>query len=61
MLSQHLRSLGPPDFLGILNAAPYLHARYRCCATCAFGHLYTSFPNWRHGKHAPETLIYITV
>src|SRR5215467_3009122 len=31
-------------FPGILNATPYLHAGYRCCATCAFAHLYTSFP-----------------
>ena len=44
MLSQRLRSPG------ILDATPYLHAGYRCCAACAFTHLYTSFPNWRHGE-----------
>src|SRR5205823_12868526 len=41
MLSQRLRSPG------ILDATPYLHAGYRCCAACAFAHLYTSCPNWR--------------
>ncbi len=41
MLSQRLRSPG------ILDATPLLHAGYRCCAACAFAHLYTSFPNWR--------------
>src|SRR5260370_33808878 len=44
MLSQRLRSLG------ILDATPYLHAGYRCCAACAFAHLSTSFPNLRRGK-----------
>ena len=44
MLSQRLRSLS------ILDAAPYLHAGYRCGAACAFIHLYTSFLNWRHGE-----------
>jgi len=41
MIFQRLRSQG------ILGVAPYLHAGYRCCAACAFAHLYTSFPNWR--------------
>src|SRR5436305_11626860 len=41
MLSQRLRSLS------ILDATPYLHAGYRCCAACASTHLYTSFPNRR--------------
>ncbi len=44
MISQRLRSPG------ILDATPYLHAGYRCCAACAFAHLYTSFPNWRRGE-----------
>src|SRR6266566_6380582 len=44
MLSQRLRSPG------ILDATPHLHAGYRCCAACAFAHLYTSFPNWRRGE-----------
>src|SRR5947207_13103665 len=44
MLSQRLRSPG------ILDATPCLHAGYRCCAACAFAHLYTSFLNWRHGE-----------
>jgi hypothetical protein len=44
MLSQHLRSLV------ILDATPYLHAGYQCCAACTFAHFYTSFPNWRHGE-----------
>src|SRR5712691_8078838 len=44
MLSQRLR------FPGIFDATPYLHAGYRCCAACAFGHLYTSFPNWQRGE-----------
>src|SRR5438067_7675966 len=44
MLSQRLRSPG------ILDATPHLHAGYRCCAACAFTHLSTSFPNWRHGE-----------
>src|SRR5205085_11643482 len=44
MLSQRLR------FPGILDATPYLHAGYRCCAACAFAHLYTSFLNWRRGE-----------
>ncbi len=44
MLSQRLRSPA------ILDAPPYLHAGYQCCAACAFGHLYTSFPNWRRGE-----------
>ena len=37
-------------FPGILDATPYLHAGYRCCAVCAFAHLYTSFLNWRRGE-----------
>src|SRR5438874_2019433 len=44
MLSQRLRSWS------ILDATPYLHAGYRCCAECAFVHLSISFPNWRHGE-----------
>ncbi len=35
---------------GILNATPYLHTGYRCCAACAFAHRSTSFPNWRRGE-----------
>jgi short chain dehydrogenase len=38
MISQRLRSPG------ILDATPNLHAGYRCCAACAFAHLYTFFP-----------------
>lgn len=42
-LSQRLRSPG------ILDTPPSLHAGYECCATCAFAHFLTSFPNWRRG------------
>ncbi len=44
MIFQRLRSLS------ILDATPYLHAGYRCCAMCAFAHLYTSFLNERRGE-----------
>ncbi len=53
MISQRLHS---PD---ILDATPYLHAGYRCCAACAFSHLYTSFPNWRREEAcAKENTLY---
>src|SRR6266699_5079608 len=44
MISQRLRSPG------ILDATPYLHAGYRCCAACTSGHPYTSFLNWQRGQ-----------
>src|SRR6266567_2194479 len=44
------KGISASTFPGILDAPPYLHAGYQCCAACAFGHLYTSFPNWQRGE-----------
>src|SRR5205085_12082973 len=35
-------AISASTFPGILDATPYLHAGYRCCAACAFTHLYIS-------------------